>query len=103
VSTLVTSPDSYVALAAWPLAAAVMSVLCSRATRVGAFIGATTASVLFWCTYLLADKTAQLLGQPGGWVGTELNVSVGASLILMVLVVVLGAPLRPEQDAEFDE
>ncbi len=103
VSTLVTSPDAYVALAAWPIAAVAMSFLCSRATRIGAFIGAFIASAVFWCTYLLADKTAQLLGRPGGWIGTDLNVSVGASLILMVLVVVLGAPLRPEQDAEFDE
>lgn len=101
--TLVSSPESYVALAAWPLSAFLMSLACSRATRLGAFVGTLGASATFWGTYYLAGETARLLGRPQQWATTELAISVGASLILMLLVVLLGAPLRPEEDATFDD
>ena len=103
VRTLVSAPDSYVALAAWPLAAVIMSLACSRATRLGAFVGSLGGAAAFWGTYYLADEAARLVGTNGGWTTGETAVSVGVSLILMLVVVVLGAPLRPEEDTVYEE
>ena len=102
VRTLVTSLDTYVALAAWPVAATAMSIACSRATRTGAFFGSVLASGLFYALYLAADETARALGHAGDWAATDVAVSVGGSLILMLLVVILGAPLRAEKDTDYD-
>ncbi len=98
VRALVLSPATYVALAGWPLAALIMSVMCSRATRVGAIIGSIGGVACLVGSYLLAHLAAGALGLPDGWNGSELAVSAAASLILMLLVVALGAPPRSEAD-----
>ncbi len=103
VRTLLTSVEPYVVLAAWPLAAAVMSFACRKATRLGALVGALFASAILFGAHLLADRLAATLGHPQGWVNEGLLVSLGASLILLVIVIVLGAPMRPEEDMSLDD
>lgn len=100
---LLRTPEAYLILLAWPLSAAVMSFFCRRATRLGAVMGSVVASAIFAGSHILADRIAGALNHPQGWAGNELAVSVGASLILMMLVTILGAPIRAETDAEFDE
>lgn len=100
--SLATSPASYVALLGWPLAGAVMSLACSRATRSSAVLGAIGGAAALAGAYLLADTVATILGvhPPGAhWGGTPMGVAAGASLILVLLVTALGPPKRPEEDA----
>jgi hypothetical protein len=101
--TLLRTPEAYLILLAWPLSAVVMSFFCRRATRLGAIFGSVVASAIFAGSHVLADCIAGALNHPQGWTGNELAVSVGASLILMMLVAILGAPIRAEKDADFDE
>ncbi len=96
--TLATSPAAYVALAGWPLAAVVMSLACARATRAGAAVGAVLGAGVLGGAYYLASRVADALDSPGQWAGNGLAVSLGASLILMLLVTALGAPMRAEED-----
>ena len=98
VRALVTSPAAYVALAGWPLAAVVMSLACARATRAGAALGAVLGAGVLGGAYYLASRVADALDSPGQWAGNGLAVSLGASLILMLLVTALGAPMRAEED-----
>ncbi len=98
VAALVTSPGAWVALAGWPLAAIAMSLACSRATRLGATVGALAGSAILGGAYLLADRVAQATGTAGGYESPELAVTLGASLILVLLVAALGAPLRAEEE-----
>jgi len=98
IRALVTSPAAYVALLGWPLAAIVMSLACARATRLGAVIGAIAGAAVLGGFYYLAGLAANALDTPGQWAGNSLAVSLGASLILMLLVTALGAPIRAEED-----
>jgi hypothetical protein len=66
-------------------------------------VGSLGGAAAFWGTYYLADEAARLVGTNGGWTTGETAVSVGVSLILMLVVVVLGAPLRPEEDTVYEE
>ncbi len=98
VKALVTSPAAYIALAGWPLAAVIMSVACSRATRLGAVVGAIGGSAALAGMYLLAQKASVALGDPAPWAGPRMAAAVGGSLILVLLVAALGAPIRAEDD-----
>ncbi|MDZ4169726.1 MAG: serine/threonine-protein kinase [Coriobacteriia bacterium] len=101
LQALFSSPATYVALAAWPAAAAVMSLGCSRATRIGAALGAVAGGAVLAGGYWLADKSLQWLGLAGTepmWIGTSLAWSLGASLILVLVTVAVGPPLRGETD-----
>lgn len=99
---LIGSPASYVALLGWPLSASIMSWACRNATRTGAAIGAFAGSAVLGAFYYLATRSAAALGQDASWWGTDSAVAIGLSLILMLLLVLLGAPLRPEEDAVDD-
>lgn len=98
VTELLRSPAALVALASWPAAAAVMSWACGRATRPAAILGAFAASAILAGGYLLADEVARFRGSLMGWAGSTAALSLGASLILVLLVVWLGAPVRAEDD-----
>lgn len=100
VSELVRSPAAWVALAGWPTAAALMSLACSRATRLGAALGAVGGSAVLAGAHLLATRVAQATGSvtPEAWSGRVATLGVTGSLILMLLVVALGAPRRPEEE-----
>lgn len=100
VNTLVRSPASWVALAGWPAAAALMSIACSRATRLGAALGALGGSAVIAGAYTLAARVARTTaaGTAQEWTGQAFTLAVTGSLILMLLVVALGAPRRPEEE-----
>jgi hypothetical protein len=99
VRALVTAPGTYIALAGWPAAAALMSWLCGRATRLAATVGAVAGAAVLGGAYLLALEATRALGGLV-WTTTPLAVSLGASLILVLLVVALGPPVRAEADEE---
>jgi len=98
IRTLATSPSAYVALAGWPVAAVIMSVACGRATRLGALVGTVGGSAALAGAYLLADLIATGNSTVGQWAGNDLLVGIVASLILVLLVAMLGAPIRAEKD-----
>lgn len=98
VSALLRSPSALVALLAWPASAAVMSWSCGRATRGAAVAGTFAGSAVLVGGYLLADEVARAWGSLEGWAGQHAAVAMGASLILVLLVVALGAPVRYEED-----
>ncbi len=103
---LVTSPATYVALAAWPLAAALMSMLSTRATRASAMFGAVGGAAVLVGGYALADQVAHLtaFAEPvASWLTPSLAGAVTGSFILVALVIALGAPVRPEGDAPAPE
>jgi len=96
-------PAAYVALLGWPVAAFLMSLFCRRASRVFAVLGVSVAGATLWGAYTLAQLVAVRLGSvlDGGlseWNGVSLLVPLGASLILVALVALLGAPVRPEEE-----
>ncbi len=98
IRALVTSPAALVALAGWPVAAGLMSVACTRATRGAALVGMVLGGGSLAGAYLLADEVARLLGEPLSYGTVATWVALGGSLILVGVVVALGAPLRPEEE-----
>lgn len=100
IRTLLASPAAWTALAGWPAAAALVSLACARATRLSALLGVALGAGAFGGAYALAAQVARWTGSPDGaaWTGTGFLVTSGASLILMLVVVALGAPLRPEEE-----
>jgi hypothetical protein len=94
-------PAAWVALLGWPLAAVIMSLLCRRATRLSALLGAVLGSGVLVGMHLLARMAADFVhtGPAGDWTGSAFAVSMGGSLILVVLVAVLGAPVRAEEES----
>jgi hypothetical protein len=92
------NPTTYIVLIGWALAAFVMSLLASRATRISAMIGAMFGAVVLGGAYALADQASVALGNGSVWVSTQLAISLAASLTMVLLVAALGAPVRPEED-----
>ncbi len=86
------APGPLMAILAWGLAAAACSFACRRATRIAAVTGITLGG-------------AVLAGAYAAWAvlaGDALSVEaflphIGVALMLMVVVVALGAPTRPEE------
>lgn len=100
-STLMGSPSTYVALLGWPLAAAAMSLACRRATRTGAVVGTVGGCIALGGSAILAGRVAALGGQAqvaARWSSATLAWPLGASFILMLVVIALGAPLRGEEE-----
>lgn len=98
IKALISTPAFYVALAGWPLAAVVMSLACSRATRVGAVVGSVAGVTVLGASYLFADRIVDVGGTAGQWAGNGVAIGLGTSLILMLLVTALGPPMRAEED-----
>lgn len=98
VSALATTPGAFVALLGWPLAAGLSSVVSRRATRAAAAFGAVLGAAVLAAAYAAADLVNGL-ARPGLWLGVVSAVSLACSLILVLLVVVLGPPLRPEEES----
>lgn len=98
LTALLTDPSALVALAGWPAAAVAASLGARRATRGGAALGATVGSVVLGAAYALAGEVSALLGSPTPWFSPTFLVSLGGSLILMLLVSALGAPVRAEEE-----
>ncbi len=98
-----TSPFTYVALLAWALAAVAMSLACRRASRPAATLGAAIAAATLWGGYFLAGTIAQTGGPSAAHLGWEtlrepFARQMTASLILVVLVIAAGPPVRPEEE-----
>ena len=91
-------PAAWVALAAWPVAAFAMSLLARRASRLYGLLGVVAGGALLYGGYALAGLASVRLGNPEPWTGTVLLVALSASLILVGLVALLGAPVRPEEE-----
>ncbi|MDY0087564.1 MAG: hypothetical protein RBS78_03305, partial [Coriobacteriia bacterium] len=82
----------------WAAAAALMS-LCSRSSsRLMALLGVVLGTLPLTGGYLLADVLARAGNASVTWAGLPLLLGVGASSILMVVVIVAGPPTRPEEE-----
>lgn len=97
VIALVADPSAYVALAGWPLAALLASLPSRRATRSAAAVGAMVGAGTLVAAYAVADIAAGAVGREHGWLTPVFGASLAGSLILVLLVATMGAPLRPEE------
>jgi hypothetical protein len=102
VARAFSSPAAWIALLGWPLAALVMSLLSRRATRFSAVMGTVVGGGVLVGTNVLAGMATTVLhgGRSAAlsWTGTAFSSSLSGSLILIVLVIVLGAPVRAEEE-----
>ncbi len=97
VRLLVSTPAPIAVIAAWALAAAVMSLACSRASRAAALAGGALGILTMYGGYVLADLLAAHLNASATWIGEPLLTHVMASSILVVIVVTAGPPVRGEE------
>ncbi len=87
-------PGPYLAAAAWGATAFIASLLCGRASRIGAWAGVATGAAIVYVGYFawsLADAALTLPSDP-------VMRHIGVTLILGVLLAAAGPPLRPEED-----
>jgi eukaryotic-like serine/threonine-protein kinase len=95
-------PAAWIALLGWPVAALAMSVFARRATRFSAVLGTVVGGGVLVGANVLARMATVALDGPGAgadaWTGTAFAASLAGSLILMVLVIALGAPVRAEEE-----
>jgi hypothetical protein len=95
-------PAAWISLLGWPAAALAVSLFARRATRFSALVGVALGGAVLWGTNLLAELWASrgngATAAAHVWTGTSFAVSLAGSLILMVLVIVLGAPVRAEDE-----
>ncbi len=83
---------------AWMLAGAITSLACRFSTRPAALFGVSLGAATLLGGYLLADSIATVGNTSMTWAGTGLLSALGASSILMVLVVAAGPPTRAEEE-----
>jgi predicted phage tail protein len=79
-------------------------VVSQRATRLWGVLGVAVGSMVLFAAYAFASKLAPVPAS-WAWIGSGFQFSLGGSLILMLVVSLLGAPLRAEdeyRDAEYD-
>ena len=95
-------PAAWIALLGWPVAALAMSLLSRRATRLSAVVGTVVGGgVILGANVLARMASAAVYGTGKGasaWTGTSFAWSLAGSLILMLLVIALGAPVRAEEE-----
>jgi Na+(H+)/acetate symporter ActP len=78
-----------------------MSLLSRRASRLGAFLGAIAGSTILAIFYGMARFAGSQLGVRAvynRWLDSSFAVSLAVSLILMLVVTALGAPVRAEHE-----
>ena len=101
VRELLSTPAPLAVMAAWALAAALMSLMCRLSHRPAAFAGAALAGLTLYGGYLAAEFITQALSAGDAsatWLGENLLPHFTASLILMVLVIAAGPPVRAEEE-----
>ena len=102
VARAFTDPAAWVALLGWPVAALAMSLLSRRATRLSAVVGTVIGGGVLVGANVLARLASAALHGAGkasaAWTGTAFAWSLAGSLILMLLVIALGAPVRAEEE-----
>lgn len=96
--TLMSEPSPIIIIATWALAGALMSLACSRGSRLAAFAGIGLAGATMWGGYTLAQLVSVAVNGSMTWVGQGLLPYLTASLILVVLVAAAGAPPRAEDE-----
>jgi len=95
---LVATPAPVAVVAGWAGGAAIMSVACKRASRPAAVLGMSLGTLVMYAGYVGAELTARLFDASVTWMGQVLLRHLTASLILMVLVIAAGPPVRPEEE-----
>jgi hypothetical protein len=101
VQSAFANPATWFVLLGWAVAAAVMSLLCRPAKRLWAVVGTLLAGAILYGAYTGAAMIGAALGTKGAlnaWAGPAFTVSLVGSLILVLLVAALGAPVRAEED-----
>ncbi len=93
------APAAWVALLGWAIAAAAMSWLSKRASRGWAIAGALLGAAIVYSAHSAARQLSFVLGHEVAWDGTSFLLSLGASLLLVVVVIALGAPVRAEEES----
>lgn len=91
---LVSSPHTLMMLAGWIVSTLLMSLLCSRGSRIASLIGSvSTAVVLYIC-----DAVARYIDGVPGWLTPSLPTMgpVIASMTIMCLITALGAPYQDD-------
>jgi hypothetical protein len=97
VRELLSDPATLPVIAAWALAAAVMSLACSRASRPAAMAGAALGALTLYAGYETASVVSSAYGRSVTWGQEALLPYLMASLILVVLVTAAGPPVRAEE------
>lgn len=94
-SVALPGPGIALALAAWPVSAAICSLACRRASRIWAAVGTIVGmAVLAGGYYLWGAEFG------GGFTLLALLPDAVIALLIMAIVIALGAPVRPEEEAE---
>lgn len=86
------APGPAIAVLAWALAGAVCSLACRRATRTMAVVGVALGGGALAAGYAAWASLA-----PGGLAPEAFAPHIGVALMLMIAVLGLGAPTRPEE------
>ncbi|MDO8950683.1 MAG: serine/threonine-protein kinase [Actinomycetota bacterium] len=87
------APGPFIAVLAWALAAALCSLACRRATRVAAIAGIALGGVALGGGYAAWAALAGATALPA----ETFLPHIGVALMLMIVVIALGAPTRPEE------
>ena len=88
-------PGIALALAAWPVSAAISSLACRRASRIWAAVGMIVGlAVLAGGYYLWGAEFG------GGFTLLALLPDAAIALAIVAIVIALGAPVRPEEESE---
>lgn len=98
VRELLGTPAPLAVVAGWAVAGTVMSLACRRASRPAAVLGMFLAALVTYAGYAAADVLALAVDVSVTWTGDVLLRHLVASLILMVLVIVAGPPVRAEEE-----
>lgn len=98
VRELLATPAALPVIAGWMVAAWLMSIACSRATRGAALLGTMLALPVLFGSYLAADAIARALDASATWSGERLLPQLMASSILVVLSIAAGPPVRAEEE-----
>lgn len=87
----VTSVQTWIIIIAWVLSAILMSLLCSRQTRLSSVLGSILAACI-----LLAAKSVALRFAMGIWMAPDIawTVSTALACVIMCIVTALGATVR---------
>ncbi|MBS3956910.1 MAG: serine/threonine protein kinase [Clostridiales bacterium] len=99
LAELISTPAPLAVIAAWGLAAAIMSLGCARASRSGAVLGGTLGVATLAAGHSAAQLITTVVNGSVTWSDELLPVRLAASSILMMLLIAAGPPVRGEEQA----
>lgn len=97
LAEMLIDPYTYAVIVAWVVSAIVMSMFCSRGSRALAALGSIVGSAVLFAGYSVAGRFVDIATQTW-WPPAGVIVATSISLILMLIVSFLGAPLRSEDN-----